>query len=130
MPSPVLIVDDDTDLRRALTELLEEEGYAVVGAADGRDALAKLQAGLRPALILLDLMMPGMNGWDFRKAQLDDPELRALSVVVVTASGSDPATIRAQLGPVELLAKPIHPNDLLDVVGRLAPLLPLRNSAA
>lgn len=129
MPTPVLIVDDDTDLRRALSELLEEEGYAVEGAADGRDALAKLQGGLRPGLILLDLMMPGMNGWDFRKAQLDDPELRALPVVVVTASGSDPATIRAQLGPVELLAKPIHPNDLLDVVGRLAPLLPLRNSA-
>jgi CheY-like chemotaxis protein len=129
MPNPVLIVDDDTDLRRALTELLEEEGYAVEGAADGRDALAKLQGGLRPGVILLDLMMPGMNGWDFRKAQLDDPELRALPVVVVTASGSDPATIRAQLGPVELLAKPIHPNDLLDIVGRLAPLLPLRNSA-
>jgi two-component system chemotaxis response regulator CheY len=129
MATPVLIVDDDTDLRSALTELLEEEGYAVEGAADGRDALAKLRGGLRPALILLDLMMPGMNGWDFRKAQLDDPELRALSVVVVTASGSDPATIRAQLGPVELLAKPIHPKDLLDVVGRLAPLLPLRNSA-
>jgi CheY-like chemotaxis protein len=129
MPSPILIVDDDTDLRRALTELLEEEGYVVEGAADGRDALAKLQDGLRPALILLDLMMPGMNGWDFRKAQLDDPELRALPVVVVTASGVDPATIRTQLGPVDLIAKPIYPTELLDVVGRLAPLLPLRNSA-
>ena len=129
MPSPILIVDDDSDLRLALTELLEEEGYAVEGAADGRGALVKLQAGLRPSLILLDLMMPGMNGWDFRTAQLEDPTLRALPVVVVTASGSDLATIQSQLGSVELVAKPIHPAELLDVVGRLARPVPLRNLA-
>jgi CheY-like chemotaxis protein len=129
MPTSVLIVDDDTDLRRALTELLEEEGYAVEGAGDGREALAKMRSGLRPALILLDLMMPGMNGWDFRKAQLDDPELRTLPVVVVTASGESSGALRTHLGPVELIAKPIQPEFLLGVVGRLAPIDSLRTSA-
>ena len=130
MTTSVLIVDDDTDVRQALSELLRDEGYRVEGAADGRDALAKLRQGLRPALeILLDLMMPGMNGWDFRQAQLDNPELRDLPVVVVTASGRNPDDIRTQLGPVEVVAKPIQPTDLIDLVQRLARPEPLRQSA-
>ncbi len=129
MTTSVLIVDDDTDVRQALSELLEDEGYRVEGAADGRDALAKLRQGLRPAVILLDLMMPGMNGWDFRQEQLDDPELRHLPVVVVTASGRNPDDIRTQLGPVEVVAKPIQPTELIDLVERLARPEPLRRSA-
>jgi CheY-like chemotaxis protein len=129
MTTSVLIVDDDTDVRQALSELLQDEGYRVEGAADGRDALTKLRQGFRPAVILLDLMMPGMNGWDFRQAQLDDPELRDLPVVVVTASGRDPQDIRTQLGPVEVVAKPIQPSDLLHLVERLGRPEPLRQSA-
>ena len=96
--STILIVDDDCDVRRALTELLEDEGYAVAGAANGRAALDMIRGGVRPALILLDLMMPGMNGWDFRNAQLRDPELSAVPVVIVTASGFTQDAIRTELG--------------------------------
>jgi CheY-like chemotaxis protein len=122
--SPILIVDDDTDVRRALTELLEEEGYAVAGAANGRAALELIRGGFRPALILLDLMMPGMNGWDFRTAQMRDPELSAVPVVVVTASGYSQESIKTELGAIELVAKPIQPAALLDVIGRLTACRP------
>ena len=117
--STILIVDDDNDVRRALTELLEEEGYSVAGAANGRVALELMRAGIRPSLILLDLMMPGMNGWDFRTAQMRDPELSAVPVVVVTASGFSHESIRTQFGPIELVAKPIQPSALLDIIERL-----------
>jgi CheY-like chemotaxis protein len=117
--STILIVDDDNDVRRALTELLEDEGYAVAGAANGRAALELIRGGIRPALILLDLMMPGMNGWDFRSAQLRDPELSAVPVVIVTASGFSQEAIRTELGAIELVPKPIQPTILLGVIERL-----------
>jgi CheY-like chemotaxis protein len=117
--STILIVDDDSDVRRALTELLEDEGYAVAGAANGRAALEMIRGGIRPSIILLDLMMPGMNGWDFRSAQLRDPELSAVPVVVVTASGFNQDAIRTELGSIELVPKPIQPTKLLDIIERL-----------
>ena len=117
--STILIVDDDSDVRRALTELLEDEGYAVAGAANGRAALEMIRGGIRPSIILLDLMMPGMNGWDFRSAQLRDPELSAVPVVVVTASGFNQDAIRTELGSIELVSKPIQPTKLLDLIERL-----------
>ena len=117
--STILIVDDDSDVRRALTELLEDEGYAVAGAANGRAALEMIRGGIRPSIILLDLMMPGMNGWDFRSAQLRDPELSGVPVVVVTASGFNQEAIRTELGSIELVSKPIQPTKLLDLIERL-----------
>ena len=63
---PILIVDDDKDVRIALAELLEGEGYTVAGAHNGQEALQLMRGGLHPAVILLDLMMPVMDGWDFR----------------------------------------------------------------
>ena len=117
--STILIVDDDSDVRRALTELLEDEGYAVAGAAHGRAAREMIRGGIRPSIILLDLMMPGMNGWDFRSAQLRDPELSAVPVVVVTASGFNQDAIRTELGSIELVPKPIQPTKLLDIIERL-----------
>ena len=115
----VLVIDDAEDVCVALTELLEEEGFAATTARDGRQALDLLLGGLRPCAILLDLMMPGMNGWDFRSAQMRDPELSAVPVVVVTASGFSHESIRTQFGPIELVAKPIQPSALLDVIERL-----------
>jgi CheY-like chemotaxis protein len=122
--STILIVDDDSDVRRALTELLEDEGYAVAGAANGTAALELLRGGVRPSIILLDLMMPGMNGWDFRSAQLRDPELSSVPVVVVTASGFNQEAIRTELGSIELVPKPIQPTKLLDVIERLTASAP------
>ncbi|MGC3997522.1 MAG: response regulator [Anaeromyxobacter sp.] len=116
-PSPtVLVVDDDTDLRDTLGELLVEEGYDAQTCENGQAALARLrEGGLSPRLILLDLMMPVMNGWQFREQQLQDARLREIPVVVMTASrGLDGAPLRAQ----EILYKPVGLGELLDAVER------------
>src|SRR5580765_7790969 len=84
----ILLVEDDFDMRDALIPILEYAGHHVVGAANGREALEQLRAGPKPSLILLDLMMPVMNGTEFRAEQLRDPALASIPVVVVSA---DPA---------------------------------------
>jgi len=101
----VLVIDDDEDVRVALRELLQYEGFAATTASDGREALDLLLGGLRPCAILLDLMMPGMNGWDFRAEQMRVPELAEIPVAVLSASYNAQATL-AQLGAVEFFAKP------------------------
>jgi CheY-like chemotaxis protein len=115
---PVLIVDDDLDILEALAELLESEGYAVTTVTDGQAALSCLRGGLRPCVILLDLMMPGMNGWDFRAEQMKDAELRDIPVVVVTAAAVTEAALRAQLGDISLVYKPPMHDELVSVVRR------------
>lgn len=85
MERSILIVDDDTDLRTGLVELLEHETFAVRSAENGRDALAALQTGPRPSLILLDLMMPVMSGWEFIEAASKDEALASIPIWVMTA---------------------------------------------
>lgn len=112
----VMVVDDDDDLRDTVCEFLEGDGYRTIGAADGASALSKLQLEEgKPALILLDLMMPGMNGWQFREAQLQQPAIAHIPVVVMTAS-RDPAGIAAN----EIVYKPVTLARLLELVGRYA----------
>jgi CheY-like chemotaxis protein len=113
----ILIVEDDQDLREMVATLLQGEGYAVIEAEHGRAALDKLHAAGRVCLILLDLYMPTMNGWAFRQAQLTDPAIRDIPVVVVSA---DPEAARqaASLGVVASMTKPIDFDRLLSVVGR------------
>ncbi len=83
----VMIVDDDRDLREALGDFLAFEGYRTVLCENGVAALRRLnQDRERPDLILLDLMMPQMNGWEFRKRQLEEPSVASVPVVVMTAS--------------------------------------------
>jgi CheY-like chemotaxis protein len=116
----VLIVDDDNDVRSALAELLEEEGFSVEGAPNGREALALLRGGaVHPAVILLDLMMPGMDGWDFRHEQMGDPKLAAVPVVIVSASGFSRESIRTQFRPAAYVEKPIERTALLAVIREL-----------
>jgi len=114
----VLIVDDDLDILEALAELLECEGYRVTTVTDGRAALSHLRGGLRPCVILLDLMMPGMNGWDFRNEQLNDAELKDIPVVIVTAATVTEAALKAQLGDISLLSKPPLDDELISIVRR------------
>ncbi len=115
--APILVVDDDTDLREILGELLREEGYDARLFENGRLALEFLRKGERPKLILLDLMMPEMNGWRFREEQLKDVELKDIPVVVMTASrGFEGHTISAQ----EILYKPIGLGEIIDAVERNA----------
>lgn len=114
----VLLVEDDPGITAALEDMLRDEGLEVATAGNGREALALLRGGLRPSAILLDLMMPVMDGWDFRQEQLADPALKDIPVVVVTASGFSPETIRAQLGDVNLLPKPVPCSTLLEILSR------------
>jgi CheY-like chemotaxis protein len=116
-PLTLLVVDDDRDLAEGLAELLEDEGFNVVTAADGYAALDHLRRGLRPCAILLDLMMPRMNGWEFRHEQLQDADLKEIPIVVVSAARLD-AAAKAQLGDVDYVSKPPSLPRLLAAVRR------------
>ncbi|HEX5658510.1 MAG TPA: response regulator, partial [Polyangiales bacterium] len=93
----ILIVDDDADIREALVDVLTDHGYPTHAVPHGAAALAALQAGLRPCLILLDLMMPVMDGITFRQRQLAEPDLKELPVLVISA-GTDLSAHAAALG--------------------------------
>src|SRR5262245_30107691 len=107
----VLVVEDDGDLRSELEGAITDLGYSVVGASDGQEALTVLRSGVSPPrLIILDLMMPVLDGWQFRAAQINDPELRRIPTVVMSASSNLTGNV---LGADEQLAKPIR-HDLLE----------------
>ncbi|MBS1817681.1 MAG: response regulator [Acidobacteria bacterium] len=112
---PVLIVEDDADLREMMAQLLLLEGYRAETAANGRDALEYLHRGDRPELILLDLMMPIMDGWEFRRRQVEDPAIAQVPVVVLSAL--DPAR-GADLNGAAFLKKPLDFDRLLELVRR------------
>ena len=115
-PAPILVVEDEPDLRSLMVGLLEGDGYRAVGASNGEEALEALREGLRPCLILLDLMMPRMDGWAFRAAQRREPSLAPIPVVVVTGYGQQLAA--RPLGAVATLAKPFDLDKLLELVAR------------
>ena len=77
----VLLVEDDRELHEAMTAILDAEGYRVIGAFDGQQALDRLREGVRPSLILLDLMLPVKNGCQFRAEQLADPRFATIPVI-------------------------------------------------
>ena len=110
----VLIVDDDPDIRDALGECLRYEGYGVHAAADGRAALDRLEFGLKPDVILLDLMMPVLNGFDVLEALKQRPDWQSIPVVVVSANRGYDADDLA--GAVSILRKPVNVDQLLEVV--------------
>lgn len=114
----ILIVEDDTDLREALVQILRDEGYEADGAVHGEEALAHLRSrAASPCLILLDLTMPVMNGWQFRAEQRRDPELSGIPVVVLSA-GSNLSVQIADLQVRDYVSKPICLPDLLDKIQR------------
>jgi CheY-like chemotaxis protein len=99
----VLIVEDDDDVREFMDLLLSTSGYETMNARDGCEALEKMRARL-PCLVLLDLQMPRMDGWEFREHQLRDPSLAQVPVVCITAF-YDPRAVSRKLG-VPCLVKP------------------------
>jgi CheY-like chemotaxis protein len=118
VPSRILMVDDDPDLAEVLAGVLERTGYAVDWARNGREALQILRLTGRPDVILLDLMMPVMNGWEFRAAQRQDPALSPIPVVVFSGQGllEDSA---GSIGAVATLRKPVGLPELLRVLDGL-----------
>jgi CheY-like chemotaxis protein len=116
----LMIVDDDDDLRQTLASVIvATSGYNVTAFGDARKALAALQDGQTPFLILLDLMMPGMSGWEFRAAQLENAALSSIPVVVVTAANVASHGMPT-LADVEILRKPFDLDMLLTLIERYA----------
>ncbi len=113
----VLSGDDNDHVRDTLKAILEIDGYSVATAADGLEALDYLRQNPLPRLILLDLMMPFMDGWEFRKEQQQDPRLAGIPVVVVTAA-DNPAQKASAVGAVDYCVKPVSASVLLDTVAR------------
>jgi CheY-like chemotaxis protein len=110
---PVLIVEDDEDLRDMMAQMLSIEGFQTAAVSNGREALDYLYRTAKPNVILLDLMMPVMDGWEFRRRQQADPELAPVPVIVLSAL--DPA----RAGTVDasaFLKKPLDFDRLLELV--------------
>jgi CheY-like chemotaxis protein len=115
MSDHVLIVEDDDDLRDDLAFLLTRKGYQVETAENGKHALEKINEAGPPCLIILDLMMPIMNGWQLRAELLKDPAL-ALVPVVLLSGMADVDEAARSLAAVDHLSKPIDLDKLYDVV--------------
>jgi CheY-like chemotaxis protein len=113
----ILVVEDDAATRDAVALVLEDEGYSVTGVANGQEALSHLRQASPPQLIVLDLMMPVMNGWEFRKQQTQDPALKSIPVLVISADGGI-SQKAAALGAKDFLLKPIDLDKLLEAVQR------------
>ncbi|WP_437716135.1 response regulator [Sorangium sp. So ce448] len=114
----ILVVEDDLDIRSILTQLLVFEGYDVEEAADGAEALALLRRDAPPALILLDLMMPVMDGWQLRAELQRDPALASIPVVIVSADVRVEQEA-SRLRVAGLLKKPLQIEPLLELVHRI-----------
>lgn len=117
-PEYILVVEDDRDLRESLADALELEGYGVVSVEHGEAALRHLSSGTRPCVILLDLMMPVMDGWTFREAILKDAALASIPVVVMTAV--NPGRTKGVAADV-ILYKPLQMDSVVDVVQQHCP---------
>ena len=112
MARTVMVVEDDATIRELVMQVLTFEGFMAVGAGDGREALRRLKEGhVRPEVILLDLMMPVMDGWHFRAEQLKDPALAQIPVVVMSA-------VADEMPAEGHVSKPFGVDALLDAVSR------------
>jgi two-component system, chemotaxis family, chemotaxis protein CheY len=116
MSRSILVVDDNEDIREAMALVLRDAGYQVMAAPGGSEAFNLLHDGYRPSVILLDLMMPGMSGWDLHRAISDDRTLHAIPVIIVSAVAAEAA---GSLNPVAHLQKPFTIDDLLGAVERV-----------
>src|SRR5579884_4289721 len=111
----VLVVEDNESIRAALLLLLEQAGFLAAGAANGEEALRRLRGGPRPNLILLDLQMPVMDGWQFRRRQTQDPALAPIPVLVLSAD-EDLEQKAANLRAAGFLQKPVDFSTLLGLL--------------
>jgi len=112
----ILLVDDDDELREMIADGLEAAGFVVTRAADGKDALGHLRTNSLPSLVLLDLLMPGMNGWQLCEVMHADPVLARIPVVALTATASmDPESLHLA-DVADWIAKPFDLEQVLNVI--------------
>ena len=114
--STVLVVDDERDVRQLLSTYLNLQGFSVITASNGREALTRL-CEVQPCVILLDLMMPVMDGVEFRKRQQQDPRWSAIPVVCLSAK-HDAEIIAQSMNLVECICKPFDIERVADLVRR------------
>ncbi len=122
----ILSVEDDVDLQQVFAYVFKKKGWDVEYAYDGKDGLEKAKA-LKPELILLDMMLPGLNGIEVIEALKADENTRTIPVIVMTAYPSDESFLRSAviaMGAVEYLAKPVRVDDLIKTIERLLPPAP------
>jgi CheY-like chemotaxis protein len=117
----ILVADDNAEEREALALALRRRGYTVLTAGDGAEALRLLHTGPAPGLILLDMLMPGCDGWQFLELRKPSPALAAVPVVVTTGLATANAAWAASLGAVGFLRKPFGVEALLAEVRRWLP---------
>ena len=116
MASHILIVDDESHIRRIVEVNLVRAGHRVTTAADGVDAQAKIRAD-RPDLILLDVMMPNMDGFELLRRLKEDPDTAPIPVVMLTAQSKDEDVFTGErLGALQYITKPFSPTELLTAV--------------
>jgi CheY-like chemotaxis protein len=120
---PILVVDDDEDVRTMLCVVLSAEGYRVTGAADGLEALALIRRDGPPALVLVDLMMPRMNGEDLIKTMTQDPMLARVPVAIISGQMTTRTPAQAP-AVIARLVKPVEIDELLTLVQRFADQTP------
>lgn len=114
--SRILVVDDEPGIVDIARANLEGHGYCVLGAYDGEEALMKIKEE-RPDLVVLDILMPEMDGWDVLEEIESDPELSGIPVIMLTARVSDEDVLRGlETGAVEYMTKPFYPQDLVAAV--------------
>jgi CheY-like chemotaxis protein len=115
----ILIVEDEASVRKTLREVLEDEGYPVAEASNGQEGLEYLRKNPAPCLVLLDLMMPVMSGFEFLEAVKRDVTLRAVSVLIVSAAAREKVdAARVGSAAVGVLPKPVQLKPLLTAVGQ------------
>ena len=114
----VLVVEDDTDLRESLCQALRDNGFSVLSASNGQQALDLLQEGSRPSVILLDLMMPVLNGWELRDALRDDPRFADIPQLVISAYMDEAEQHVLALPADDCIRKPFHIRVLLEAIER------------
>jgi CheY-like chemotaxis protein len=114
----VLVIEDDTDLRESLSQALRDHGFGVIPAGNGQEALDLLHAGTRPAVILLDLMLPVLNGWELRDVLRHDPVLAQIPQLVISAYMDEAEQVVLALPPDDCIRKPFHLRILIDAIER------------
>ena len=114
MDTRIVVIDDDADLRKALCWMLRLEGFEVSGFSDATEAISRIEGGLPADLILLDLMMPRMNGWEFCTYRAQSSVLTKVPVILITARQS----VVPPAGVSEILLKPFAPQLLQAAIAR------------